>query len=442
MNRRDVLKASAAAAAGFLILPSGARAGKNTPGSKLNIALIGTWGRAFAHHDMLKGENVVAVCDVNSKYLAEAVKKYPGAKPYVDWRVCLEQKDIDSVVVCTPDHTHAFIAMWAMNRGMHVYCEKPIANCVAEARLVRETYIKNKDKIATQTGTQRHEKANFARVREMVRDGAVGELKSVYAWGNRQLRKPGYLPAEGSPPEHLNWDLWLGPSKEHPYNSGYFSGGPGANCLSWNMFWDFGTGQIGDMGSHTMDLAWNAIDAKLPTEISAEGDPYNEDVTPVKLHSSFIMPANDWRPAIQLNWHQGGDMPKSPWGGIDLNGIGHGAMFKGSLGYIVADFDNRILMPYGKGADLTHYKPRSPDQLTPPMGNFQMEWVNACKGNLKTSCNFDYSGHLIETMLLGLVAYRAGKKLTYDGATGKITNDEAANAFLSKEYRAGWILNG
>ncbi|MFO1492617.1 MAG: Gfo/Idh/MocA family oxidoreductase [Kiritimatiellia bacterium] len=442
MNRRQVLKTSAAAAASFLILPSGARAGRTTPGGKLNIALIGTWGRAFAHDDMLKGENVVALCDVNANHLADAARKYPGAKTYADWRLCLEQKDIDSVVICTPDHVHSFIAMWAMNRGMHVYCEKPLANTVAEARLVRETYLKNRDKIATQVGTQRHEKDNFARIREMVRDGAIGELKSAYAWGNRKLGRPGYLPADGTPPSHLNWDLWLGPSKEHPYNPGYFSGGAGMNCLSWNMYWDFGSGQVGDMGSHTMDLVWNAIDAKPPTEIEAEGDAFNPDVTPVKLRSVFNLPANDWRPAIQASWHQGGDLPKSPWDGVNIEGIGHGAMFKGSLGYIVADFDNRLLLPYGKGADLTHYKVRTKDQLTPSMGNFQMQWVKACKGDLKTSCNFDYAGTMIETMLLGLVAYRAGKKLSYDSAAGKITNDDAANALLSKEYRAGWVLNG
>ena len=211
------------------------------------------------------------------------LKRFPKAKTYVDWRKCLEQKDIDAVVCCTADHTHAFIANWALNRDLHVYCEKPLAISVEEARVVRANWLKKKDKLATQVGMQRHAIQNFNRVRELIRDGAIGELKAAYAWGNRQIRRPGYLPAEGEPPEGFHFDLWLGPSPVHPYNPGYFSGGPGMNCLSWNMYWDFGAGQIGDMGSHTMDLLWNAVDATLPTSAEAKGEKFNPDVTPVEL---------------------------------------------------------------------------------------------------------------------------------------------------------------
>ena len=140
---------------------------------------------------------------MNEKHLAFAAQKFPGAKQYVDWRKCLDQKDIEAVVCCTADHTHAFVANWTMNRGKHIYCEKPLANCVQEARVVRANYLKNKTKLATQVGTQRHEYENFNRVREMVRDGAIGELQEVSAWGDRQLRKPGYLPAAGDPPQRL-----------------------------------------------------------------------------------------------------------------------------------------------------------------------------------------------------------------------------------------------
>jgi predicted dehydrogenase len=442
MNRRHFLKTAAVAGAGLLILPSGSRAGKNAPGAKLNIAMIGTWGRAEAHFGVVSNENVVALCDVNEQHLAGAAKRYPNAKTYVDWRKCLDQKDIDSVMICTPDHTHAFITNWAINRGMHVYCEKPVANTVEEARVVRANYLKNKDKIATQVGTQRHELDNFNRVQELIRDGAVGELSDAYAWGDRQIRRAGYLPAKGEPPAHLNFDLWIGPSPMHPYNPEYFSGGSGMNCLSWNMYWDFGTGQVGDMGSHTMDLVWNAIEAGLPTSAEAKGEPFNPDVTPVTLETHFSVPGNNWRPPIRVGWYQGGAMPNSPRKYVDLRKIDHGAMFKGSKGFLVCDFDTRILLPLGSSADMTYLRPRTKENLLRPVGNFQTEWVKACKGDLKTSCDFEYAGNMIEMMLLGLVAYRAGKKLDYDGVAGKVTNDEAANALLSRKYREGWTLNG
>lgn len=442
MKRRTFLQSVGVAGAGLTVLPSGTLFGDNRPSNKLNIAVIGAWGRACAHYGVLSRENIVALCDINESNLAEAAKKFPEAKQYFDWRKCLEQKDIDAVVCCTTDHTHAFVSTWAMNRGFHVYSEKPLGNTVEETRVVRATYLKNKNKIATQHGTQRHAIPNFNRVRELIRDGAIGELKATYAWGNRQIPKPGYLPDAGTPPSNIHYDLWIGPSPMHPYNPEYFSGNPGANCLHWNMYWDFGTGQVGDMGSHTMDLVWNAIDAGQPISAEAKGDEFNPDVTPVKLEMHFEHPANDWRPPIRVSWYQGGAMPSSPKGFVDLNKIGHGAMFKGSEGYIVADFDSRMILPYGKVADMTYYKPRSKDEVIPDLGGFQEEWINACKGDLKTTCNFDYAGPMVEQMMLGLVAYRAGEKLAYDGVAGKVTNSAKGNELLSRTYRDGWVLNG
>jgi predicted dehydrogenase len=444
IGRRDLLKSALVAGAGLTILRSGVLSGADAPSNKLNIAMIGTWGRADAHFGVMSSENIVALCDVNEDHLNHAVEKFPKAQTYTDWRKCLDQKGIDAVVCCTTDFTHAFIANWAMNRGMHVYCEKPLGNTVEEARTVRLTYLKNKAKLATQCGTQRHEIENFNRVSELVRDGAIGELQAVFAWGNRKLPKPGYPAGEGEPPTSLHYDLWLGPCpNDHPYSPKYFALGPGANCLSWNMFWDFGSGQIGDMGSHTMDLAWCAIDAGLPTSAEAtSSEKPNPDVTPVELTMKFEHPANDWRPAITVSWYQGGAMPKDPSRYVPLHNIDHGVMFKGSKGHLVADFDTRCIIPWGGGADLSYYKPRPKDKMFPPLGNFQQEWIKACKGNLKTTCNFDYSGTMTEQMLLGLVAFRVGEKIQYDGATGKVTNNEKANALLGHEYRKGWSLNG
>jgi hypothetical protein len=441
VRRRDFLKSTATIGTGLTILPSGFLSGATAPSNRLNIALIGAYGRATAHYGGLASENVTALCDVDENHLAIAAKEFPKARHYVDWRECIEQKELDAVVCCTLDHTHAFISTWAMNRGLHVYCEKPLGLSIEEVRLTRAKYLEKKDQLATQHGTQRHQKPNFNRVRELIQDGAIGELDSVHVWGNRQLRKSGYPPAAGSPPKTLHYDLWLGPAPYHPYNPEYFSGTPGLNCLNWNMYWDFGAGQVGDMGSHTMDLAWNALDIGLPTSAEATGEPFNPEVTPVELKLVFEHPANDWRPPIQVIWYQGGAMPVWSLDFVDLSKIGHGAIFKGSQGFLVSSFDNRMVIPFGDRADLSYYRPRPADEVIPDMGDFQQEWIDACKGDLKTSCDFDYGGTLMEQMLLGLVAYRAGKKLEYDGATGRVTNDEAANAFLRRTYREGWELD-
>ena len=444
MNRRSFIKSTSLAAAAPLILPTTKLFGADAPSNKLNIALIGAYGRGNAHWSSLSTQNVVALCDVNEKHLALAAAKFPGAKHYVDWRECLDHKGLDAVVVCTLDHTHAFVANWAMNRGLHVYLEKPMGISVEECRLLRANYLTKKDKLATQVGTQRHAFPNFNRVRELIRDGAIGELEEACAWGDRQLRKPGYLPALGEPSSTLHYDLWLGPAPFHPYNPEYFAGGVGMNCLQWNMYWDFGTGQVGDMGAHTMDLVWNAIDAKWPTSAEAKGDPFNPEVTPVELAMHFQHPANDWRPDIKVSWYQGGALPESPSKWIDLKKIDHGAMFTGSQGYLICDFQKRLIIPLSNKSDMTYYKPRGENEVLPSMKGFVEEWFNACKDPVrnKTSCNFDYNGLMTEQQMLGLAAYRAGTKLEYDGATGKVTNNEKANEFLRRTYRDGWKLNG
>jgi len=442
-NRRSFLKQSSLAGAGLLILPGGIMAGTRSPNDKLNIALIGVWGRAQAHYGWLKEQNIVALCDVNEAHLAHALKEFPGAKTYIDWRKCLDHKGLDAVVICTADHHHAFISNWALNRDLHVYCEKPCAIGVEEAQVLRKNWLSKKGKLASQVGTQMHAQENYARVKEMIRDGAIGDLQMAIGWGNRKIPRKGYLPAQGDPPSGLNWDLWLGPSAVHPYNPEYFSGNPGANCLQWNMFWDWGVGQVGDMGSHLMDLVWSNIDATSPTSIKASGDPFNPEVTPVMLESHFEHPANDWRGPIRVSWYQGGALPRSPRPFINLDAIGHGAMFKGSQGFIIADYNNRLLIPSAKDADLSYYKPRAKKDQLPAIGHFQQNWIDACKDpSKKTCCDFEYHSQLAEQMLLGLIAYRVGETLEYDGAKGVITNNEKANALMKRTYREGWDLNG
>ena len=433
MNRRDLLKASALAGAGFLAVKSGVLARGRSPNDRLNIALIGVGGRGRANTNSVKDENIVALCDVNEKNLAAAARRFPNAKKHIDWRRCLDQDDVEAVVCSTTDHTHAFVSVWAMNRGMHVYCEKPLANCVAEARMVRETYLKNKGKIATQMGTQIHASDNYRRIVELIRGGAIGNVKEAHVWCSRKPEDGRYLPEVKPVPKHLHWDLWIGPTHYHPYNPGYMPG-----CLRWNRFWDFGSGQIGDMGSHMMDMAYWPLDLRFPTTCEAEGSPLNPDTCPTWLTARWDHPANDWRGPVKVYWYDGGKKPKMP-SSVFNKDIFKGVLFIGDKGYLLCDYGYRILAPSG---DLTYYKPRKPDQLIPPSPGHHKEWIIGAKTGKPTLCNFDYSGAIIEHNMLALVAYRTKKKLQWDAKNLKATNAPEADKYIHKTYRKGWVLNG
>ncbi|MBN2136282.1 MAG: Gfo/Idh/MocA family oxidoreductase [Sedimentisphaerales bacterium] len=434
IKRRTFLKHSAVIGAGLIVGKSGILRAGNSPNEKLNIAVIGVGGRGGANLNNVKSENIVALCDVNGKNLAGAANQFPGAKTYVDWRKCLEQKDIDAVVCSTTDHTHAFVNVWAMNRGKHVYSEKPLANSVEEAQMVRKTYLKNKDKIATQMGTQIHASDNYRRMVELIRGGAIGTPKEVRVWCSRTPAGGSYLPEVKPVPDDLNWDLWVGPAQFHPYNPGYVGG-----CLKWNRFWDFGSGQIGDMGSHMMDMAYWGFDLGLPTTCKAEGSEQNSDTLPIWLTAEWDHPANDWRGAIKAYWYDGGKKPGMPSEAFNREQLFKGALFKGDKGWLLADYDFRMLMLRG---DMTHYKSPKADELIPASIGHHKEWIVACKTDKKTLCNFDYSGALIEANMLALVAYRVGKELDWDSANMKARNCPEADQYIRKSYRQGWVLNG
>ncbi len=432
MTRRKFVKGSAVAGAAIAAGPTVVSGvGLN---DKLNIAVIGVGGRGAANVRGVQGENIVALCDVNGKNLAAQAKRFGKAKTYVDWRKCLEQKDIDAVVCATTDHTHAFVTMWALNRGKHVYCEKPLANSVEEVRLVRETTLKAKGKLATQQGTQIHASDNYRRVVEMIRAGAIGTPKSVRVWCNRKPKGGGYLPAVTPIPSHINWDLWIGPSAMHPYNPGYIG-----SCLKWNRFWDFGSGQIGDMGSHMMDLAAWGFDLGIATSCSAEGSPRNDATCPTWLKATWEHPANDWRPAVKAYWYDADKKPGVPSRVFNRDAMGKGVIFEGSAGWLVADYSYRILMMKG---DMTHYKSPKPEDLIPKSIGHHAEWIRACKTGEPTTCNFDYAGKFIENNMLALVAYRVGKTLKWDAGDIKAEGCPEADKFIKKTYRKGWTLNG
>jgi predicted dehydrogenase len=436
LKRRDVLLAGAAGA-GLVVLRSGIVTGADAPSNKLNVAGIGVGGRGWADLNACRSENIVALCDVNAKNLAKAAEKFPEARTYVDWRKCLEQKDIEAVVCGSTDHTHAFICTWALNRDMHVYCEKPIAITVHEARTVRQKYLAKKDKLATQMGTQIHASDNYRRMVEMIRGGAIGTPQEARVWCSRTPQGGSYLPAAGEAPDYLNWDLWIGPAPMHPYNSGYMGG-----CLAWNRFWDFGAGQIGDMGSHMMDMAYWGLGLSLPTTCKAKGSEPKSDATcPTWLTAEWDHPANDWRPAVKVYWYDGGKKPGMPSKVFHRDGMFKGIILKGDKGYIIADYGYRIFMP--TTADMTHYTaPKSAEDLIPRSPGHHQEWIVACKTGKPTTCNFDYAGAMIENNLLALVAYRVGKKLDWDTEALKAPNCPEADQYIRKTYREGWKLNG
>jgi len=413
VDRRTFLKTSAVWGAGITILKSGVLRAGNSPNERLNVAVIGVGGRGRANLNGVKGENIVALCDVNESNLAKAAEEFPGARLYADWRKCLDQKNIDAVVCSTIDHTHAFVNVWAMNRGKHVYCEKPLANSVGEARLVRETYLKNKGKLATQMGTQIHASDNYRRMVELIRGGAIGTVQKAHVWCSRMPEGGRYLPEVKPVPKNLNWDLW--------------------------RFWDFGSGQIGDMGSHMMDMACWALDLYLPTTCEAEGTPLNSDTCPQWLTAKWTHPANDWRPAVTVNWYDGGKKPGMPSEAFNRDKLFKGVLFHGDKGYLLCDYGFRILMPKG---DLTHYDSPKADELIPPSPGHHQEWIIGCKTGKPTLCNFDYSGALIENNMLALVAYRVGQKLEWDAKNLKATNCPEADRYIRKDYRKGWVLNG
>ncbi len=434
-NRRTFFKTTAAAGATLPLFNISAL-GAGTTG-KLNIAVIGVGGRAKANIRDVKHENIVALCDVHAGNLAVAAKEFPNAKTYTDWRKCLEQKDLDAVVCSTTDHTHAFVAIWAMNRGLHVYCEKPLANSVEEARMVRDVYLNNKGKLATQMGTQIHAGDNYRRVVELIRAGAIGNVTSCKVWVGRERPCESYHPASSTVPSNIDWDLWIGPAPFHPYSPEYLKKG----CLTWNRFWDFGNGQLGDMASHLIDLPYWALDLKDPISCVAKSESApHPDGCPSKISATWEHPARGDRPAVKVSWYDGGYMPGLPSKIFDREKLsGKGILFSGDEGWLLADYGWRNLTIKG---DMTHFNTPSAEDLIPKSAGHHQEWINGCKTGSPTLCNFDYSGKLVEHNLLGNVAFRVGKKLEWDAANMRALNCPEAEPFIRHTYRKGWVLNG
>ena len=444
ISRRKFIGTSSAALAGFTIVPSHVVSGLGhvSPGNKLNVAAIGIggMGRGIIENVAIT-ENIVALCDVDWTERVERVfNTYPGAKRYKDYRIMLDkQKEIDAVIIATPDHTHAVTSMEAIKRGKHVYTEKPLTRTIYEARMLTEAA--RKYNVATQMGNQGQAGSGPRRLREMIWDGVIGEIREVHVWTDRPNRglSGTYWPQGVGRPEEimdvpatLDWDLFIGPAPMRPYNPAY-------HPFRWRGWLDFGTGALGDIGCHSFDPIFRALKLKYPVSVQAVSTLVNDETYPLGSIVTYDFPAREGMPALRLTWYDGGLRPPRIEGiedGVQL-GAG-GVVYVGSKGKIVGD----QIFPISLRESYTRPEPYIPDSI-----GHREEWILACKGGAPGGSNFDWAGPLTETVLLGNIALRPElrEKLSYRALKfdpGKMSFPDLpeADEFLHYDYRSGWSL--
>ncbi len=425
-TRRRFLTTAAATAAGLTILRNSRSVWGYQANEKLAIALVGAGGRGAANLQGVKEENLVAFCDVDERRAADTYAKYPDVKKYADYRKLLDEMDqrLDAVVVSAPNHIHVPASVKAMRMGKHVYCEKPLAHSVYEARLAAK--VAAEKGVATQMGTQIHATENYRRIVELIRGGAIGKVSQCHCW-LRGGGSAGDRPTDTPPiPAGLDWDLWLGPAPERPYHPCYVP-------HDWHYWWDFGGGEFGNMGCHYLDLAFWALELRSPRTIEAEGPPPHRESTPAWQHVRYRFDARGDLPPALLTWTHGPqkmavfaehDLPNWAWG-----------VFVGTDGMLLVNYDKHLLWPEKKFAG---FKP--PEPSLPPSVGHHREWIDACKTGSPTSCGFDYSGAVTETLLLGNIAYRMSTSLQWDSAAMQFPNCPEADRLLRREYREGWAV--
>jgi predicted dehydrogenase len=426
------------AIAGTGYFTSSLKAESNSPNEKLSIAFVGVSNRAAANLSELMGsspENIVAFADVDSRFRDQMSSQYKDAKAYTDFRKMLDEshQQIDAVLVACTDHVHAPAAAMAMNLGKHCYCEKPLTHTVKEARYLAN--LAAEKRLATQMGTQIHATDNYRRVVELVKTGVIGPIDEVHVWVSGGGWSNGKFNTNQPTPAHLDWDLWQGPATEHPYTDN-------VHPMNWRSFWEYGGGMLSDLGCHRMDLAHWALDLRYPETISAEGPPVDAVGAPPSLKVNYVYPARDELPPVKLTWYHGSERPAILSNYKDAAGkpiqFGDGVLFVGKEGAIYGDYGRLMLLPESKFSSVKIGIPE--DQRIAASVGHHKEWINACKTGSATTCNFDYSGALTESVLLGLVAYRTGKTLQWDAKALKANNCPEADAFITKQYRKGWEI--
>ncbi len=436
-TRRAFLHTAAAAATVSFIAPNLVR-GYSVNG-KVRHAAVGVQG--MGGHDL--GQlarsphfEVVALCDIDDRHLDKAAKKYEGARRYNDFRVMFEKEhdNIDSCHVTVPDHMHAPITMTALNHGKHVYCQKPLTHEIDEARKIG--IAAKKAGVVTQMGIQIHSHVAYRTCVELIRAGAVGKIKEVHTWADRNWRNGG-RPTPTEPPAHLHWDLWVGVAPERPW-------GPGAyHPKKWWSWMDFGTGNLGDMGCHLFDPVVKSLDLGTPTSVRAECDPPVKETWPSagKVHFEFPKTPYSAGP-IKMTWYDGGfrkghhppaELARLPEG---KKLPSQGSIFIGEKGVLLQPhWSTPLLLPEEnfKGYEI-------PD---PGSVNHWFSFIDACRGEGKTSANFEYAVPFTETVLLGNLAKRfPTQKLAWDAKNLKVTNFSEANEYTHRHYRKGWEIPG
>ena len=436
ISRRDFMGAAASVAA-FTIVPRYVLggAGNNPPSEKLNIAGIGVGGQGGGDIGNVSSENIVALCDVDEKRAGGTFNRFQNAKKYKDYRKMLdkEEKNIDAVVVATPDHNHAPAVMRAMKMGKHVYVEKPMAHTIFEAREM--TRVAREMKVVTQMGQQGHAGEGLRLTYEFIHDGAIGTVREAHVWSDRPIWPQGIgRPMDTkSVPETLDWDLWLGPAPWRPYHDAYVP-------FKWRGWWDYGCGAMGDMAVHNADPAFFCLDLKAPIAAEAETSPVNNETFPKWQIITYYFPARRGRPPVKMIWYDGGKKPPRPpeleeGRNLDSNGI----MFVGDKGKILCGGWSGAprIIPETK---MKAYE-RPPKTLKRSIGHHR-EWIQACKDNNPKGAlaGFEYSGPFTESLLVGNLAVRLGRRIEWDARRMRATNAPEADKYINKSYRKGWEL--
>ncbi len=440
INRRQMIGTGAAAAV-LTIVPRHVLGGpgQTPPSEKLNIAGVGIGGMGSGDIRRVTSENIseniVALCDVDRRALDRNAKQFPKAKLHADFRKMLQsQKEIDAVMVATPDHAHAAVTMMAIKMGKHVFCQKPLTHSVREALEVARAA--KQAKVATQMGNQGQASEKARLVSEYIWSGAIGKVREVHSWSNRRpdISPRGVARPKETPPvpPGLDWDLWLGPAPERPYHPTY-------HPFAWRGWWDFGTGVLGDIGCHNLSAAFKALELGWPQSVEACSSHWNappeikNETAPSASIVTFRFAAEGNRPEIVIRWYDGGMMPPLPKE-VGARNIfqGDGTLIVGDEGVLLGD----RLLPEAKAKLLG----KPPQKLPRSPGHYR-EWIDACKGGKPAGSNFvDHAGHLAAVVLMGNIAIRTQEKLYWDADKLQFKNSDAANQLLFPPYRQGWTL--
>jgi len=382
-------------------------------------------GKTFKH------ANIYALCDVDKDYAGHIFAGYPKAKVYDDFRKMIDkEKDLDAVVIGTPDHTHAVIASYAMNAGKHVFVEKPMAKTIHEVRFLKD--LAKKTGVVTQMGNQGHNNEGTLQTVEWIQSGAIGNVTEVHLWSDRPVWAQGPLnrPAGVDVPKNLNYDLWLGPAPEKPYH-------PDTTHFAWRGLWDYGTGAMGDMGAHTFDAPIWALELGMPSRIQATTSPYNKEYLPQAEVVQYEFAARGNRPPVKVFWNDGGVKPFRP-AELEADRMLREALYIGDKGMLM----------HGTHGAMPELIPENPDFVAPEKtmhrpSNVYVDFIEAIREGRKAANDFEVAAKLTEIMLLTNVAVasqKVNRTLEYDAENMKITNIPEASEYFHYEYREGWKL--